>query len=181
MLHLKRKKEHIDNDQKFIEAVYAEKGGLIYYHMIKEGIAVSEQEDIIQEVMLRLVRNVGVLKGLAEPQLVCYIVATVRTVIIDRGRSMVEKEIPMENENIEQMKMDDILYEHDSLNNDSKWDVEKLRNMLPERDWLLLEGKYLMGYSQEELAKRYGCAPDSVRMLLTRVRKKAREILKGEE
>ena len=60
---------------------------------------------------------------------------------------------------------------------DSYWDVQLLKRKLPPREWLLLEAKYLIGYSDEEVGRIYGCAKDSVRMALTRAKRKAREIL----
>ena len=35
----------------------------------------------------------------------------------------------------------------------------------------------MIGYSDDELGRLYGCSKDSVRMALTRVKRKSREIL----
>ena len=59
----------------------------------------------------------------------------------------------------------------------TKLDVYQLRQTLSERDWLVLEGKYILGYSQEELSELIGVSPDSIRMILHRARKNARDIL----
>ena len=56
-------------------------------------------------------------------------------------------------------------------------EIERLKKELPDRDWILLEGKYVLGLSQEELSGLAGVSVDSVRMLLHRARVKAREIL----
>ena len=58
--------------------------------------------------------------------------------------------------------------------------VAKLKEELPQRDWLVLEGKYLLELSQEEISNLIGVAPDSVRMVLHRAKEKARSILKQE-
>ena len=56
---------------------------------------------------------------------------------------------------------------------------------MPEAEALLLREKYMMGYSDEYLAKQIGCQPKSVRMKLTRARRHAlqamQEAKKGEE
>jgi DNA-directed RNA polymerase specialized sigma24 family protein len=57
------------------------------------------------------------------------------------------------------------------------WDVELLKQRLAKRDWALLEGKYVIGYTDIELAEMLDCTKDSVRVMLSRARKKAREIL----
>ena len=44
---------------------------------------------------------------------------------------------------------------------------------LSEEDRLLLEGKYILGYHDDELATMLGCRKDSVRMKLTRARRRA--------
>lgn len=43
---------------------------------------------------------------------------------------------------------------------------------LPEEDLILLEGKYILRCTDSELAEQLHCKPDSVRMKLTRVRRK---------
>lgn len=55
--------------------------------------------------------------------------------------------------------------------------IEKLKSELPDREWMLLEGKYMLGYTQGELGHLLGVAPDSIRMILCRAREKARKIL----
>lgn len=56
---------------------------------------------------------------------------------------------------------------------------------MPEAEALLLRGKYMLGYSDEYLAKQIGCQPKSVRMKLTRARRHALQVMqeakKGEE
>ena len=48
---------------------------------------------------------------------------------------------------------------------------------MPKRDWDILFGKYIMGYSDKELAVQRGCSQDSIRMALTRARRNARKLL----
>ena len=57
------------------------------------------------------------------------------------------------------------------------WDIHLLKEKLLPRDWMLLEGKYLIGLSDQELGRMYGCSKESVRMALTRAKQKARQIL----
>ena len=48
---------------------------------------------------------------------------------------------------------------------------------LPDMERILLEGKYLLQYSDEELAEQLDCKPNSIRMGLTRARRHAFSIL----
>ena len=49
-----------------------------------------------------------------------------------------------------------------------------------EKDRFLLEGKYILGLSDQELAKELQVKPSSIRMLLTRARKNIKEQLRKE-
>ena len=57
------------------------------------------------------------------------------------------------------------------------------RIMLAEQkeDRLLLEGKYILGYTDAELADMLGCKKSSVRMKLTRARRRAFQLMTEEE
>ena len=52
---------------------------------------------------------------------------------------------------------------------------------IPEDDRMLLEGKYLLGLSDGELAELAGCKSNSVRMKLTRARRNALKIMLDKE
>ena len=65
---------------------------------------------------------------------------------------------------------------------DAKLDLETLLAQLSPRDSLLLQSKYIVGMTDEELAAAFGCKQSSVRMLLSRARHRAEAIgLKSEE
>ena len=46
-------------------------------------------------------------------------------------------------------------------------------DLLPEEDLFLLEGRYILQYSDNELAEMIGCKASNLRMKLSRVRRKA--------
>ena len=49
--------------------------------------------------------------------------------------------------------------------------------MLSEDQRFILEGKYILGYSDKELAEQLQCNPSSIRMKLTRARRNALALL----
>ena len=59
--------------------------------------------------------------------------------------------------------------------------VKSLKKSLPEKEWLVLEGKVLLGYTHEELGAMLGMDPVNVRATLSRVKRKARQILRQEQ
>lgn len=52
---------------------------------------------------------------------------------------------------------------------------------LSEEHRMLLEGRYILGISDEELAKQLHCKSSSIRMKLTRARRAASQLLINEE
>ena len=59
--------------------------------------------------------------------------------------------------------------------------LKEIWHELPEEDQLLLEGKYIWELSDKELAEDHGCKPDSIRMKLTRARRRALQHLSEKE
>lgn len=57
---------------------------------------------------------------------------------------------------------------------------EGLEHMEPQ-ERALLEGKYILAQSDKELAADFKCKPDSIRMKLTRARRKLLDIMKRSE
>ena len=52
---------------------------------------------------------------------------------------------------------------------------------LDETDRELLVGKYIAGQNDDELARRFGIKPESVRMKLTRARRRVRKMIERKE
>jgi len=171
---LKREsKKDLEDSKKFILALYQTHGAFIHYLIRKAGIEIQDKDDIFQDVMVRLIRNASALKELDQNRLNSYIALCVRSTIIDRSRDTSSKEIPMDTAELEELGGTDQV----PLEKDSGWNVEILKNNLSSREWNLLVGKYIFDYDQAALAKEFGCSTGSLRMALSRVRKKARRLL----
>lgn len=167
------------DDQQFFLRFYEENSRFMYYIAGKYTTSQADCEDIVQEALLRLMRNISKLKGLNRCTTAKYIVLTIRSVFLD-----VEKDkkgshsIFLDDNALETLIRADILITDGIPHLSARLEVEQLRKSLPPRDWLVLEGKYILGYTQEELGKMAGVSPDSIRMILCRARSKAREILR---
>ena len=65
----------------------------------------------------------------------------------------------------------------------AKLELDALAQVWPRLDentrWLL-EARYILDYSDGELARELGVKPDSVRMALTRARRKARRLMESQ-
>lgn len=170
-----------------VEALYERHKGLFYKIALERARDETEAGDLISEGLLRLFRNADSLRGLADKQAVDYIADTMRSVAGDYERKH-------RAENRHFISLDDEDRDIGAISPDPAEELEEreeqdrrlslLREALTElgeTDRLLLTGKYLHGESDEALAARLGVKPSSVRMKLTRARKRAREIMERKE
>lgn len=166
-------------DKEFFQRFYEDHIGLIAYFARRYSLGESDCDDLIQDVVLRLLRRIPSLRNIqGNPgKIAYYIRSTVQSAFIDHfweDKNRINLSCP--NEILDTIIEERLAAQRMPFDN-SYWDVQLLKQKLPERDWLLLEGKHIIGYTDEELAKLYGCSKDSIRMALSRARKRARYIL----
>lgn len=164
------------DDKDFFQHFYEEYKGFLFYTASQYAQTPADCEDIVQDAVIRLMCNADSIRDLNKHKSAKYIALTVRSAYLDLlKRRHTNQEISLEESVIE------ALLEKDAALADSTADLRieliYLKQSLSAKEWMLLEGKYLMGYDQEELSKMLGISPDSVRMTLCRVRSKARSIL----
>ena len=177
-----RKKEPLlpqsPDDQAFFQNFYHEYRDLMLYAAKRYASTPEDCEDLVQDSLLRLMKNISTLRELSGCKIANYIVLTIRTQFIDQLR---RKQSPATADLYGSM-LEQCLNE-DAWNTDTETDmlnrleIQSVMERLPVTDRIVLEGWYIMGYSQEELAAQLGCKPDSIRMALSRARKKARALL----
>jgi len=161
-------------DRAFFQSFYEEYKGFLFYIANQYVPGASDCEDIVQDSILRLMANVERLKTLNPGTAAKYIALTVRSAYLDaEKRKSRQQEIPTEDSVLELLLEQDPSPSHQPDNAI----LAELKESLSKKDWMVLEGKYILGYSQEELGHLIGVAPDSIRMILHRARGKARTIL----
>lgn len=160
----------------FLAAFYEQYRGYLYYTARKFTDSPQDCEDIIQDTMVRLLRNEENLRQLRGNQAATYLYLTVRSVFADRQSRVREQAAEDQVLELAQVSREDGRTE-DGLN--AKWDAQILKQQLPQRDWQMLELKYIAGYSDQEIAAQMGCNAGSVRTLLSRVRRRAKSLLTG--
>ena len=163
-------------DDGFLAAFYEQYRGYLYYTARKFTDSPQDQEDIIQDTMVRLLRNEENLRQLRGNQAATYLYLTVRSVFTDRQSRVREQAAEDQVLELAQVSREADQSE-DGLN--AKWDAQILKQQLPQRDWQMLELKYIAGYSDQEIAAEMGCNAGSVRTLLSRVRRRAKSLLTG--
>lgn len=163
----------------FMEGLYLNYKQLMLLTAGKYFPAREDREDVVHDAMLRLLRHEERLARMEEKRVPGYIVFTVRSAAVDllRKRNRAPESALEEDraDGGEPPLLEQIILEES---------LERLRAVWPSlssEEQLLLEGKYIWGCSDEELAQTLGCRKDSVRMMLTRARRKALWAMKGKE
>ena len=167
-----------DDDQQFILDLYQEFCRLMFFTAQKYLSDLSQQEEVVQESLSKLIEKVDTLHTLQPPVLASYIVATVRNTAISylRAQAKLKDVISLEDlreEPVSQKSMDEDLILQEEL--------APLRSIWPQlsqEEQLLLEGRYLLEYSNVELGAQLGYDSAHVRMKLTRARRKALKLMK---
>ncbi len=183
-MSVRKKKKPIPitpSDKSFFECFYQRNIRFIFYIAGKYAEA-EDREDLVQDTIERLLGNITKLRGLTDQKAKKYIALTVRTAFLDNEKKRnssgsTEWSVPPAD-GTTGSNSDSL----DDIHGHTAWsDVEQLKKELPSRDWLILEGKYILGSTQEELGKQIGVSPDSIRMITRRAREKARLILHPEK
>lgn len=168
-------------EQKFMEDLYRRYSKLMFATAWRYLSDPSEVEDVIQTCLIKLFRKEALLRTLEEAPLAAYIQATVRNTIFSQAKreKIGEKTVArlkQRKENEEAPSLDEWMIREEQAEALSR----ALQNMKPQ-DRILLEGKYFLSYTDEELAALLKCKPDSIRMKLTRARRTALRMLEEVE
>lgn len=166
-----------EDDREFMASIYTDYKLLLFSEIRK---IVNDQwaaEDLIQDTLLRLIDKVGLLRTLERPKLTSYVVTT--------GKNLAKNHLRFLSRH-QQVSMDAL----DSDEHPSGYNMEdeaithimvaQLYSSwgdLPENVQELLERKYILMQSDEEIAKAFGIKEASVRMRLSRARRTAYGIL----
>lgn len=175
------------NDHKFMEDFYLQNNRLIMDKVKKYVSNVDDREDIMQIVAESLVKHISTLKELPKDAIALYINYCCKNAAINMGKARTRR-----NERLTSLNDEDVAwqveqtFQGESLEEYiiSREQIAQLREIWPnlsKEEQLLLEGKYIWGFSDKELAVDFNCKPDSIRMKLTRVRRKVFQLLSERE
>ena len=146
-----------------------------------------EREDIVQNAILRLIRNEDKLRTLDPAALTTYIALTIRSAALnylrDEHRDSLDA-LPL-NEGLEEecIPLDgrgQLTLEEQMLLGHRDDEVWAAVSCLSERDQTALVGKYFLELNNRELAKLLGITPDTLRTVLCRARNRTLKELKKE-
>lgn len=171
------------NDRQFISDLYERYRRIMYTKAIHHLEDPQDADDLIQDCLVQLIKNVSTLRTLDSCALISYVVTTVRNTAINFGKHL---EVQSRHVYLTDFEDEDpadsaILPEDLLLSNEFSDAFTKVFATLSEEDQLLLRGKYVLNLQDAELADIFDCAPNSIRMKLTRARRRAvKRLLEGE-
>ncbi len=165
-------------DEKFYENLLQKYSKLMYFTAERYRIESVDSRDIVQESLLSLLKGdrETLLKSFPEETLVSYIYYTVKNTAISLNRKQArftQAELPLEEQGLEEIQDPRSWVSQTELH----IVLDSLLDDLPENERLLLTYKYLLDYSNDEIAALFGWKKDSVRMMLSRARQKALKLL----
>ena len=139
-------------------------------------------EDLIQDAFIRFIQKEELLRSFNCCTLRAYIVYSIRNASISylRKKASENKWLVNNDESSDAAIAPDNtpLPEEVIIMEEKKEEFVKIWDTLPEDTKELLAGKYILRMSDAELAEEFGCSPNSIRMKLTRARRKALEFMK---
>lgn len=149
------------------------------YHKLMYSIAgrtanPADCEDIVQNAMISLIKNCATLMRLDEPALVKYISITVRTTSIkyySQKEAWQSRVISLDDEDIPDMPDTCPPIEEMLCSTESMEEFRQAWRGLADSERLLLEQKYFLSLSDDELSQIYHCKPSSVRVKISRAKK----------
>lgn len=171
-----------EDDRAFMEGLYRNYHKLMYSEIIKITRNQSDAEDIMQSVLEKFIDKIPELRVKDRDRLVNYIIVSCRNRSYNflrdsRQSRMVQYEdcIDAPDDKYDRHQMDFSLIKDEELRS-----LSRIWPKLDERSRHLLEGYYILEKSMPQLGEELGIKPSSVRMTLTRARKKAFELLEKE-
>lgn len=145
----------------------------------------SLAQDVVHDAVIRLAHYADTLRPLGDDARARYARETVRSVALNCERKLGIERRYLQDADADDLRTRSVDPESDYIERDA--DERRLRCLrealdeLDEDDRTLLVGKYFLGASDEELARRLGLKPASVRMRLTRVRREVRRMIERKE
>jgi len=174
----------LDNDDRsFIINLYKN-----YYNLARKVILSlthnsNDLEDLINDVFIKLIDKISIIRNFESCKITVYIVYTVRSVAINYLKHKnVENKYIFYSDNIENEEVINDEYEL-SRNIVSQEEIKLLRDSiskLPQNQKDILYFKYVLELSDIEIAETLNIAPNSVREYLTRARRSAKKLMEKE-
>lgn len=168
-----------DDDREFMAELFLRYQRLLYNEIYEILNNPWNTEDILQATLVKLIDKIPELRKKEETKLVSYMVVAVRnnTYNFLRAQKKSAQVSFEEYSGQENSASADRQIESGMIAKEEIEEMVRRWSQLDERSKHLLEGKYILGKSDEALAEELSINPASVRMALTRARQNAYQII----
>ena len=164
-------------DREFFTELFEDYERLMFSIAGKYTDSSFDREDIVQESLVRLMNNADTVKGLHPKALASYIAVTVKHTAINHLRKNGRTVTPLTDTMAEELPDEGEDIDTRIIRREELGKLSAVWPKLSESERFVLEGKYLCGYTDAELAVELGCREASVRMKLTRARRRAYDLV----
>ena len=170
-------------DEAFILWLYDEFKPIMFATAGKYMNNSSDREDLVQACLLKLIEKVDTLRGKNRNVLCSYIVYTIKNTAINhlKHQSIVNAHTKDLNEQYEEIPSDALPLDEMIVMTERRDQLYKVWDQLSDEDRNPLEGKYILDQTDNQLATQFHCKPSSIRMKLTRARRKALQLIADKE
>lgn len=172
-----------EDDRDFMLALYQKFKPIMFSTARKYISNREDQQDIVQDSILKLIENTDSLREKERCVLGAYIVYTVRNTAIDhlRHKSVEKAHVELLDDGDEEPEAASLPLDELAALKERDIRIGALLEKLRDDDRMLLIGKYILEYSDRELAAQLNCKPASIRMKLTRARRRALALFVSDE
>lgn len=171
-----------EDSSQFFSELYMRYKRLLFREGLKYIDDPGVVEDLVHDAFIRLIQKEELLRSFNSCTLRTYIVYSIRNASIShlRKKTAEKKRVLSNDDCFDASFAPDTapLPEEVIIMDEKKQEFLKVWDTLPEDTRELLAGKYILRMSDAELAEEFGCSPDSIRMKLTRARRRALEMMK---
>lgn len=139
-------------------------------------------DDLLHDAMAKILQNMHTISNFNDFQLLAYASKAVQSCSIDYCKKVIRDQKAMQEKGILE---GDLIIEEDPTRKLGESDfviqLGKILALLSGNDRNILLYKYFLNYSDTQIAELIGIQPDSVRMALTRARRKVRKLWEKKE
>jgi RNA polymerase sigma-70 factor (ECF subfamily) len=169
------------SDREFMTRLYEQYNRLMYHQVLP--IVNQDKwaaEDVVQSALVALIKKIPLLREQEERVRVSYIISTCKNKACNYVRDEQRHQAKVNTSEFPKEEEEDISLE-DRLIHEVELDcLAQTWHKLDEQTQYLLEARYILKKSYQEMAQDLGAKPDSLRMAMTRARHKAKELINQE-
>ena len=170
-------------ERDFMAQLYEENERLLFATALKYASSSHDAEEIVQDSLIRLMRKISTLQSLERYTLASYLVSTVRNTAINymQKQSREHQRNAVYEEEGAEVASSPLSVDELMVIAENRQKLLAAWRELSQTDRTLLEGRYFLGLSDKELAEQLDCKSTSIRMKLTRARRRAMELAVAKE